>query len=68
MRFLDHEVHLVVVVPHRGQLADVGEVEDLLARAIALATTLEVVEHVVAVEVDLEGLVAGLVALQAAFP
>ncbi len=64
MRFLDHEVHFVVLVSHCGQFADIGEIEDFLARAVTLATLLEVVEHVVPVQVDLEGLVPAFVALQ----
>ena len=62
LRLLLQEHRLPLVVAQAGQVAVVGPVEELAALVRALAG--EQVALVVAVEVNLEGLAGGLVALQ----
>ena len=66
MRLLFHEHSLPLVVAKTGKVAVVGPVEELAALVGALAG--EKIALVIAVEVDLEGLAAGIVARSAACP
>ena len=65
-RVLHHEVHLEAIVADGQQVAVVAEVEELPPLARALAG--EEIALVVAVEMDLEGRVAGLCSRPAASP
>ena len=63
LRPLLHEHRFPVLVPDRQDVAVIADVEEELARAF-LDFTGQIGEHVVAVKVHLEGLVAGLMALE----
>jgi len=61
MRFLDHEVHLVVLVANCCQFPDISKIEDFFARAF-FCFALEERQEVVPIQVNFEGFPVSLVA------
>ncbi len=55
---------LKVIMPYRCEFTNVREVVNFMSRPATFTTTLEVVKHIVAIEMNLEFLVTSLVTLQ----